>query len=603
MIMKGQKINDRYQIIKTIGEGGMANVYLAYDTILDRNVAVKVLRGDLATDEKFVRRFQREALSASSLSHPNIVEVYDVGEDNGSYYIVMEYIEGKHLKQLLKKRGALTLTEVVDIMLQVTDGMSAAHDSYIIHRDIKPQNIMILENGLIKITDFGIAMALNSTQLTQTNSVMGSVHYLPPEQASGKGATIQSDVYSMGILMYELLTGELPFRGDNAVEIALKHIKEPFPSVREKVQNIPQSIENIIMKATAKNVKNRYTDAKEMHDDLKTALSDSRAGEPRYVFEYPEDEAETSKKKREMERELSKNTEEKVEPVKKEIIKPKKLKETKVESKDDDEIKSKKITEKDLKRKENKLLLILAIVFTGLIVVITTLVFLLPKLTEVKEIEVPPVASMSLVDAENTLKEKGFTIAEETKTISSEEIPEGYVVKTDPQAGSTRKEGAEIVIYVSAGENSYVLEDLKGKDATVEGTLLEEVHGLYVLKKSIEDKENKYKAGEIIKTEPEAGTKMKAGDTVILYIPDQTSAYPDFRAGGWSLAEIKSWCEKYGVELIEIYNPTDEYTPGTIYDQSAVPGTNVMNGQKLTIYIAEEIAQQVVDPDVDTPSE
>lgn len=603
MIMKGQKINDRYQIIKTIGEGGMANVYLAYDTILDRNVAVKVLRGDLATDEKFVRRFQREALSASSLSHPNIVEVYDVGEDNGSYYIVMEYIEGKHLKQLLKKRGALTLTEVVDIMLQVTDGMSAAHDSYIIHRDIKPQNIMILENGLIKITDFGIAMALNSTQLTQTNSVMGSVHYLPPEQASGKGATIQSDVYSMGILMYELLTGELPFRGDNAVEIALKHIKEPFPSVREKVQNIPQSIENIIMKATAKNVKNRYTDAKEMHDDLKTALSDSRAGEPRYVFEYPEDEAETSKKKREMERELSKNTEEKVEPVKKEIIKPKKLKETKVESKDDDEIKSKKITEKDLKRKENKLLLILAIVFTGLIVVITTLVFLLPKLTEVKEIEVPPVARMTLVDAENTLKEKGFTIAEETKTISSEEIPEGYVVKTDPQAGSTRKEGAEIVIYVSAGENSYVLEDLKGKDATVEGTLLEEVHGLYVLKKSIEDKENKYKAGEIIKTEPEAGTKMKAGDTVILYIPDQTSAYPDFRAGGWSLAEIKSWCEKYGVELIEIYNPTDEYTPGTIYDQSAVPGTNVMNGQKLTIYIAEEIAQQVVDPDVDTPSE
>ena len=241
MIMKGQKINDRYQIIKTIGEGGMANVYLAYDTILDRNVAVKVLRGDLATDEKFVRRFQREALSASSLSHPNIVEVYDVGEDNGSYYIVMEYIDGKHLKQLLKKRGSLTLTEVVDIMLQVTDGMSAAHDSYIIHRDIKPQNIMILENGLIKITDFGIAMALNSTQLTQTNSVMGSVHYLPPEQASGKGATIQSDVYSMGILMYELLTGTLPFKGDNAVEIALKHIKESVLATCKPICKEPTS--------------------------------------------------------------------------------------------------------------------------------------------------------------------------------------------------------------------------------------------------------------------------------------------------------------------------------------------------------------------------
>ena len=175
MIMKGQKINDRYQIIKSIGEGGMANVYLAYDTILDRNVAVKVLRGDLATDEKFVRRFQREALSASSLSHPNIVEVYDVGEDNGQYYIVMEYIEGCQLKQLLKKRGRLTLSEVIDIMLQITDGLSVAHDAYIIHRDIKPQNIMILDSGLVKITDFGIAMAMNSTQLTQTNSVMGKV--------------------------------------------------------------------------------------------------------------------------------------------------------------------------------------------------------------------------------------------------------------------------------------------------------------------------------------------------------------------------------------------------------------------------------------------
>ena len=213
MITKGQKINDRYEIVKSIGEGGMANVYLAVDLILNRKVAIKILRGDLANDEKFIRRFQREALAASSLSHPNIVEMYDVGEDNGNYYIVMEYIEGKTLKQLLKKRGHLTVGESVDIMLQITDGMVHAHDSYIIHRDLKPQNIMIQEDGQIKITDFGIAMALNSTQLTQTNSVMGSVHYLPPEQASGKGSTIKSDIYSMGILFYELLTGVLPFKG------------------------------------------------------------------------------------------------------------------------------------------------------------------------------------------------------------------------------------------------------------------------------------------------------------------------------------------------------------------------------------------------------
>lgn len=595
MIMKGQKINDRYQIIKTIGEGGMANVYLAYDTILDRNVAVKVLRGDLATDEKFVRRFQREALSASSLSHPNIIEVYDVGEDNGSYYIVMEYIEGKHLKQLLKKRGALTLTEVVDIMLQVTDGMSVAHDSYIIHRDIKPQNIMILENGLIKITDFGIAMALNSTQLTQTNSVMGSVHYLPPEQASGKGATIQSDVYSMGILMYELLTGELPFRGDNAVEIALKHIKEPFPSVREKVNNIPQSIENIIMRATAKNVKNRYADAKEMHDDLKTALSDSRAGEPRYVFEFPEDEAETSKKKREIERELVKEKEKELEPKTKKVDKKKNI------NNETDEIKSTKITEKDMRKKENKLLVLLAIFFTALIVVITTLVFLLPKLTEVKTIVVPDVSNMTVVDAENTLIDAGFEVVEENKTEISDTVEEGLVTKSDPPVGAKRKLGAEVILYVSTGEKTYTLEDFKGKDATETDLILSNLHGLYVLKKKVEDRENKYKAGEIIKTEPEAGAKLKKGDTITLYIPDTSSTYPDFRNGNYTIKEIEAWCEKYGVTPTPIYNQTDEYAPGTIYDQSPAPGTNAMPGQVLKIYIAEEIAVND-NPDVDTPS-
>ena len=247
MITKGYKVNNRYQIIKTIGEGGMANVYLAQDTILDRQVAVKVLRGDLAEDEKFIRRFQREALSASKLVHPNIVEMYDVGEDDGSYYIVMEYINGRTLKSLVKRRGALTLPEVIDIMSQLLSGIMCAHDSYIIHRDLKPQNVLILEDGRVKITDFGIAMALNSNELTQTNSIMGSVHYLPPEQANGSGSTIKSDIYSLGILMYELLIGKIPFKGENAVEIAIKQMKEPIPSVCKINPAIPQSIENIVL--------------------------------------------------------------------------------------------------------------------------------------------------------------------------------------------------------------------------------------------------------------------------------------------------------------------------------------------------------------------
>lgn len=609
MIMKGQKINDRYQIIKTIGEGGMANVYLAYDTILDRNVAVKVLRGDLATDEKFVRRFQREALSASSLSHPNIVEVYDVGEDNGSYYIVMEYIEGKHLKQLLKKRGNLTLTEVVDIMLQVTDGMSAAHDSYIIHRDIKPQNIMILENGLIKITDFGIAMALNSTQLTQTNSVMGSVHYLPPEQASGKGATIQSDVYSMGILMYELLTGTLPFRGDNAVEIALKHIKEPFPSIKEKMSNLPQSIENIIMRATAKNVKNRYADAKEMHDDLKTALTDARAGEPKWQFKYPEDESEGKSKKKE---ETFENTILADEPKKtskdkkkedkvkdkdkeKEQIKDKDME--KIESEDDVDIKAKKITEKDLKKKENKVLLVLAIIFTGLIVIVTTLVFLIPKITKVKEIVVPDVSGMTVLEAEDTLKKLGFEIDDDQKEVSSSDIETGNVVRTSPQSGSKRKKGASITLYISSGENGYVVEELTGKNYQEIKGVLERMYNLYVIVK--EEENEQFNSGEIIRTEPAAGTRLTEGETITLYIPDMSAEYPDFTTNSYSLKEIQSWCDKYNVLLSEIYNQTDEYKAGTIYDQSQKAGTTVKPNQTLKIYIAEEVAEEAPAEEID----
>ena len=297
MIVKGQKINDRYQIIRSIGEGGMANVYLAYDTILDRNVAVKILRGDLADDEKFVRKFQREAISASSLSHPNIVEVYDVGEDDGKYFIVMEYVDGRTLKSLIKKRGALTLPEVIDIMLQLTSAIAHAHDSYIIHRDIKPQNVLILDDGMVKITDFGIAMALNSNELTQTNSVMGSVHYLPPEQANGSGSTIKSDIYSLGVLMFELLTGKVPFKGDNAVEIAIKQMKEPIPSVCKINPEIPQSVENIILKACAKNPKNRYENVREMHEDLKTCLSKERLNEARSTYQYAEQEVDEGTKR------------------------------------------------------------------------------------------------------------------------------------------------------------------------------------------------------------------------------------------------------------------------------------------------------------------
>lgn len=576
MIMKGQKISDRYQIIKSIGEGGMANVYLAYDTILDRNVAVKVLRGDLANDEKFVRRFQREALSASSLSNPNIVEVYDVGEDNGEYYIVMEYVEGKHLKALLKKRGKLTVPEVIDIALQITNGLSVAHDSYIIHRDIKPQNILILENGLIKITDFGIAVAMNATQLTQTNSVMGSVHYLPPEQASGKGATLQSDIYSIGILMYELLTGKLPFRGDNAVEIALKHLKEPMPSIRDELPDIPQSVENIILRATAKNPKNRYSDAREMHEDLKTCLDESRANELKITFKYPENDYDDTK--------LMKT----VKPVKE--TKPKEIKEGEKEV-----AKKKKSTENS----QNKLLITLASVFVGLVVVITTIFVLIPKITSSKQTAIPDVSGYSVTDAIKALQKAGFVVSDEQREEANENVEEGKVSRTSPAIGSIRKEGTEVIIYRSLGDVTITIEDYTGKNASeIKGKLEALKVQVIIEKKEVDLTDGEtYKENIIIGQSIEAGEKISEGETITLYVPKLDNKYPDFVNENYSVEEVENFCSEYGVTLTKKEVETTEYAAGSIIYQSRAAGTTVVSGAKITIHIAVAPSETPENPD------
>ena len=564
MIMKGQKISDRYQIMKAIGEGGMANVYLAYDTILDRNVAVKILRGDLAGDEKFVRRFQREALSASSLTHPNIVEVYDVGEDNNNYYIVMEYVEGRNLKDLIKKRGKLTLSEVVDIMLQITDGMSVAHDSYIIHRDIKPQNIMILENGLVKIMDFGIAMAMNATQLTQTNSVMGSVHYLPPEQASGKGATLQSDIYSMGIVMYELLTGKLPYKGDNAVEIALKHLKEPLPSIRDELPTIPQSVENIIIKATAKNPKNRYEDAKEMHEDLLTCLDDSREDEEKIKLPY---------------REFEENPKVKISPAVKE-----KDKETKKEDTDDESVIAKQITKNDLKS-QNKVLLILFAIFTGLIVIITTIVVLIPALTSHKEMLVPDVTGYSIADAIKTLQEEGFKVATDQQKIASDEIEFGHIVKTSPLAKTKRTKGTEVTLWVSEGDTKVTIEDYTGKNyMEIKGKL--EAQGINVIiEKRTTDKE--VEENLVLDQTPKTGEKVTSGDYVTLYIPN-VDKYPDFTTGDYRYEDVVDYLKKYEVTVNKNEKEDASVSPGIVIGQSRAKGSPIVKGTSVTITVAKK---------------
>ena len=553
MIVKGQKVNSRYEIIKTIGEGGMANVYLARDTILDRNVAIKVLRGDLATDEKFVRRFQREALSASSLSHPNIVEIYDVGEDDGDYYIVMEYVEGKNLKQLLKKREKLTAAEVVDIMLQITSAMGVAHDSLIIHRDLKPQNILIKDDGEIKITDFGIAMALNATQLTQTNSAMGSVHYFPPEQANGKGSTLKSDVYSLGIMMYELLTGVLPFRGDNAVEIALKHLKEPIPSIRTELPELPQSIENIITKATAKNPKNRYANASEMHDDLMTALNKERENEPPIVLKYDEGIDE--------------------DPV--------------IVDKDNlDEGIVKEI--KDDKKPKNKKVIILASVLGGLIVITLFALLILPMITKVPEVTIPDVSNLTVDEATKKLERSKLTVSAKTVEEASDKIDKGKVISTDPKIGKSVKEGTEVTLTVSKGISKIKIEDYTGENYIKIETQLE----LKGLKVNIEKKDSTTSISDdetqnIIGQSIDPGKEVDKGSEITLYIPNIVKYYPDMVGESWTLREARSWANENNIKLTVKYEETSKYDEDTVMKQSKSSNDVLVSGGKLTITVAK----------------
>ena len=370
-------------------------------------------------------------------------------------------------------------------------------------------------------------------QLTQTNSVMGSVHYLPPEQASGQGSTLQSDIYSMGIVMYELITGELPFKGDNAVEIALKHLKEPIPDIREKVSNVPNSIVNIIKRSTAKNPKNRYQDAREMHEDLLTCLDDTRRDEAILSFKYPESDTDDAK----IMKMVKDNKKEKIDK--------------KEEKAQDNEVIAKKITGDDLK-KQNKLLIILAFIFTGLVVGITALIVFIPMITGSKQIEVPDVTDMTVSDAIDVLQDKGFVVSDEQKEVASSEIEEGRVVRTSPAVGSKRKDGTVVTLYVSIGDT-------------------------------------KYEDGVIIDQSVEPGEKLSAGSNITLYIPDVVTEYPNFTDGSYTVEQVEEFAETYELTVDIEYVETADYEPDTIYYQSKPEGYRVVAGQTFKIRVAKAV--------------
>jgi len=447
-------------------------------------------------------------------------------------------------------------------MLQLTDGIAHAHDSYIIHRDIKPQNIMIMENGLVKITDFGIAMALNSTQLTQTNSVMGSVHYLPPEQANGKGASVKCDIYSLGILMFELLTGSIPFKGENAVEIALKQMKEPLPDVTLINPEIPQSIENILLKATAKNPKNRYNDAREMHQDIETALDESRKNEKRYTYSYPENDLDDTKIMETIEdfNKQDPNTE----SIAKKI--------------DSDELEDKKTS---------RLAIIITSIIAGILILGAGIYFAVTK-TQNAQIKIPDVSDMTVSEAEEVLEKAGFKVAVETEKTESDDIEEGRVVKTSPAINRTVKKGTKITLYESIGKATIELEDYTGMNYLEVKVRLEEVHKLKVLieKKTI-DNPTEEQENIIVDQSPKAETKVAEGSTVTLYIPNM-NFYPDMVGEQWSLADAQDFADKYKLNLVITEKETSTVDPGIVIWQSRRSGSIIAEGATFEINVSKE---------------
>ncbi|MGX6441992.1 Stk1 family PASTA domain-containing Ser/Thr kinase [Neobacillus sp. K501] len=563
----GKRLSGRYKVLEMIGGGGMANVYLAHDMILDRDVAVKMLRLDFANDEEFIRRFRREAQSATSLAHPNIVNIYDVGEENDLYYIVMEYVDGQTLKQYIQQNSPLRVEEALEIMRQLTSAISHAHQNHIVHRDIKPQNILVDRVGNVKITDFGIAMALSATSITQTNSVLGSVHYLSPEQARGGMANKKSDIYSLGIVMFELLTGRLPFSGESAVSIALKHLQSETPSVRRWNPNTPQSVENIVLKATAKDSFHRYNSVDEMEEDLRTALDSDRINEQKFIIPIDDDAT-------------------KAIPVITNDRPLQNLDETLVHSQEKIPNNQSNLDKKGIEKKKRKkwpIILLSTVVLLTLLAIFT--ITLLPDLLSAKEIEVPEVQGMEADEAKIKLESAGLKVSKEIE-ITDEEIEEGKVIKTNPEEGSTVKEHASITLYISTGKEKFELSDYVGRDYEDVARLLDNYNFKDIKISEVTDDSD---PGTILSQDPESGEKVVPEETVLEF---EVSKGPEKiilkDLTQYNTRGAQDYLASVGLTLDASQEAFHDTIPaGMIISQTPATGTEMKKGDKVSVVVSK----------------
>ncbi|WP_379153202.1 Stk1 family PASTA domain-containing Ser/Thr kinase [Paenibacillus sp. sgz5001063] len=530
--MIGHELGGRYQVIERIGGGGMALVYRAHDILLNRNVAIKVLRNQFVHDEEFIRRFRREAQSAASLSHPNVVSIYDVGQEDEIHYIVMEYIEGKNLNEIIKERAPLQVDESIRIASQICDALDHAHQNQIIHRDIKPHNILIGRNGRVKVTDFGIARAVTSTTITQTGSVVGSVHYFSPEHAKGVATGEKSDLYSLGIVLYQMLTGVLPFLGESPISVALKHLQEEFEEPRLLNPLIPQSVENVILRSMRKNPEERYQSAKEMLQDLETCLLPERRSESKAQFHDEEDEDRTRiiPAIRPMQRTLgSRGGEDRM-------------------RRDDEE----EMPRSPSKRKWGRPVLWIGLTLL-LLAAMGGLVWYVSDKFDVDEVAVPSVTDMSFEAAKAELAKVGLVAEEPPLTEYNPNKEPDVVFKQNKAPDTMVKEGTSILLTVSIAKELPEMIELSGKpkDEAEKLLIAEGVEQNRITEDPRYSED--FPEGQVISTEPAAGSPYDpetATIKLIVSLGQETTPIPDLK--GHTKEDAKAMLEAAGLVLGEV---------------------------------------------------
>lgn len=546
----GYEIGHRYRIIRSLGEGGMANVYLAHDMVLDRDVSVKLLRLDLRDDPSTKRRFHREAMAATQLNDPHIVGIYDVGEDHGLQYMVMQYVKGTDLKAYIKKHYPIPLPQVIDIMEQVLSAVATAHAHGIIHRDLKPQNILIDENKNVKITDFGIAVAVSQDSLTQTNTLMGSVHYLSPEQARGSIATKQSDIYSLGIILFELLTGKVPFEGETAVSIALKHFREEIPSVREQNKEIPQALENVIIKATAKEPAERYSSVNEMAADLKTVLDPERANEPRLKIQQ-DDNGETK------------------------VLDIKHLKADDYQPKKSTD--SPTVDPSTKPQKWKKYGIVSGTLGMIVLIAVCSWWFL------IRQVIIPDVEGMTVQKAEQRLHQQNLRIGKIT-LVNSQAVDKNRIVSTNPDVSHKTRVSTPINLTVSTGVKQLQMADYVGDDySSVAANLRRkgfQVHQEPVYSDDIDK-------GQIIRQNHKKGTIVKpAANTIIFRVSagKEPIKIPNFK--NQDISAVQQFANKNNLQLITQEKKSKIIATNHVINQTPRAGSTLNHGDTLTVSIA-----------------